>query len=100
MSRGSCFWDFIDETLNTTCCPILDQEKFYSGYKKKHGYKYQAIVTPDELVSSLMRPFIGRRGDKKMVEYSGLADKLRTVNGKRQPAHALYLYGDPAYSTM
>ena len=35
-----------------------------------------------------------------MVEYSGLADRLRTVNGGRRPAHALYLYGDPAYSTV
>ena len=47
-----------------------------------------------------MGPFIGRRGDWKMVEYSGLADKLRTVNGERQPTHALYLYGNPVYSTV
>lgn len=27
-------------------------------------------------------------------------EKLREVNGGRQPAHALYLYGDPAYCTV
>lgn len=47
-----------------------------------------------------MGPFIGRRGDWKMVELSGISEKLRAVNGGRRPAHALYLYGDPAYSTV
>lgn len=79
---------------------MLDQQEFYSGHKQKHSYKYQAVVTPDGLVSSLMGPFIGRRGDWKMVEESGLAEKLRTVNGGRRAAHALYLYGDPAYCTV
>ena len=60
MGGGSCFWGFIDGTLNATCRPVLDQEEFYSGHKRKHGYKYQAIVTPDGLVSSLMGPFIGK----------------------------------------
>lgn len=97
---SSCFWGFIDGTLNATCRPVLDQEQFYSGHKQKHGYKYQSIVTPDSLVSSLMGPFIGRRGDWKMVELSSLTEKLRLVNGGRCPAHALYLYGDPAYCTI
>lgn len=34
-----------------------------------------------------------------MVEYPGLQENLRAVNAGRRPAHALYLYGDPAYST-
>ena len=78
----------------------MDQQQFYSGHKRKHGYKFQSVVTPDGLVSSLMGPFIGRRGDWKMVELSGLDQKLRAVNQGRRPALALYLYGDPAYSTV
>ena len=97
---GHCFWGYIDGTLNATCRPILDQKQFYSGHKRKHGYKYQAIVTPDGLVSSLMGPFIGRRGDWGMVEESGLVDRLRHVNNGLSPALAYYLYGDPAYSTV
>lgn len=97
---GSCFWGFIDGTLNATCRPVVDQEQFYSGHKRKHGYKFQLVVTPDGLVSSLMGPFIGRRGDWRMVEDSGIVEKLREVNGGRRPAHALYLYGDPAYCTV
>lgn len=47
-----------------------------------------------------MGPFLGRRGDWKMVELSGLEARLRAVNAGRRPAMALYLYGDPAYSTV
>lgn len=67
---GHSFWGFIDGTLNATCRPIIDQQEFYSGHKRKHGYKYQSVVSPDGLVSSLMGPFIGRRGDWKMVALS------------------------------
>ena len=97
---GSCFWGWIDGNLNATCRPLLDQQEFYSGHKRKHGYKYQSIVTPDGLVSSLMGPFVGRRGDWRMVQLTELQEKLRTVNTGRRPALALYLYGDPAYSTV
>lgn len=77
---GHCFWRFIDGTLNATCRPIIDQQEFYLGYKWKHEYKYQSVVTSDNLVSSLMGPFIGHRGDWKMVELPGLEAKLRGVN--------------------
>ena len=100
LGGGHCFWGFIDGTLNATCRPVLDQRQFYSGHKRKHGYKYQSIIIPDGLVSSLMGPFIGCRGDWKMVELSGLEAKLRAVNRGRRLATALYLYGDPAYSTV
>lgn len=40
-----------------------------------------------------MGPFIGRYGDWKMVELSGLQTKLRAVNQGRRPGRALYLYG-------
>ena len=100
MGEGSCFWGVIDGTLKATCRQMVDQEEFYLGHKREYGFKYQSIVTPDGLVSSLMRPFIGRRGDWKMVEYSDLEDKLREVNGGRRSAHTLYLYGDLVYSTV
>lgn len=95
LGGGHCFWGFMDGTLNATCRPIIDQQQFYSGHKRKHGYKFQSVVTPEGLVSSLMGPFIDRRGDWKMVELSGLDQKLRAVNQDRRPALALYLYGDP-----
>lgn len=63
LGGGHCFWGFIDGTLNAIYRPVVDQQQFYLGYKRKHGYKYQLIVTPNGLVSSLMGPFIGCRGD-------------------------------------
>lgn len=95
-----CFWGFIDGTLNTTCRPIVDQHLFYSRYKQKYGYKYQAIVTPDSLVLSVMRLFIGRRRDWKMVELSGLESKLKAMNVRCRLAWALYLYGNLVYSIV
>lgn len=65
---------------------MLDQQKFYFRHKRKHDYKYQSIVTPNGLVSSLMGPFIGRHGDWKMVELSGLEKRLRKVNFRKQAA--------------
>lgn len=47
MEGGYCFWGFIDKTLNTTCCPFVNQHEFYSGHKRKHRYIYQSIVTLD-----------------------------------------------------
>lgn len=47
-----------------------------------------------------MGSFIGRRGDWKMVQLSGLEAKICGINQGRRPAMALYLYGDPAYSTV
>lgn len=38
LGRGYCFWGFIDGTLNAICRPVVDQQQFYSGHKKKHGY--------------------------------------------------------------
>ena len=35
-----------------------------------------------------------------MVELSGLEARLRAINAGRPPAMVLYLYGDPAYSTI
>lgn len=44
--------------------------------------------------------FIGRWGDSKIVEYSILVEKLRTVNCMQRPVWALYLYGNLVYNTM
>ena len=44
-----------------------------------------------------MGPFIGRRGDWKMVEFSGLEKRLCEVNQEKRPCMTLYLYGDRVY---
>jgi hypothetical protein len=52
-------WGFIDGTFIGFCRGIdaERQHRMYSGYYKGTGMKWQAIVTPDGLVSSLSGPW-------------------------------------------
>ena len=36
----SGIWGFLDGTFRPICRPTEDQEFYYSGYKKLHGFKY------------------------------------------------------------
>lgn len=98
---GMSIWGWIDGTFISTCRPKeLHQRRFYSGHKKQHGIKYQAVVTPDGIVSSLMGPFLGKEGDWRMVTASGLVRRLRAINEGKNGFEMLYLYGDPAYTNQ
>ena len=59
-------WGFIDGTVRPIARPLVDQEGYYSGHKWYHGVKYQGIVTPDGLISSLYGPDFGPVGDWKL----------------------------------
>jgi hypothetical protein len=90
-------WGFVDGTFRGFCRPsggFEEQLAAYSGHKKAHGMVWQAVVTPDGLVSSLAGPYLGPTNDYGMYCRSGLGDRLREVMG---PHEVLYLYGDPAY---
>lgn len=77
---GDCYWGYIDGTLRKVCRPGQEQQVYYSGYKKCHCFKYQSIVTSDGLISSLIGPFEGPKGDWPVFIESGLEEKLRTVS--------------------
>lgn len=49
------------------------------------------------LVSSLIKPFIGRQEDWKIIKLSSLKAMLRTVNASYPLAMTLYCYDNPAY---
>jgi hypothetical protein len=53
-------WGFIDGTMGAICRPMENQKLYYTGYKRLHAVKYQAILTPDGLISSLAGPYLGR----------------------------------------
>ncbi|OAD69305.1 hypothetical protein PHYBLDRAFT_149704 [Phycomyces blakesleeanus NRRL 1555(-)] len=90
---------FIDGTFNKIARPIVDQEGAYNGHYRGHGLKYQAVVTPDGVTSSIMGPDSGRNHDVRMYRESQLdammcvAFDFTSING---PCY--YLYGDPAYT--
>ncbi|RPB29568.1 hypothetical protein L211DRAFT_776110 [Terfezia boudieri ATCC MYA-4762] len=61
--RGVSIWGFVDGTLKIACRPSRQQRRWYSGYKKRHAIKFQAITTPVGLISHLAGPFEGKLGD-------------------------------------
>jgi len=67
---GGCgrIWGFIDGTFRGFQNPgESDLQTFmYSGQKKAAGMKWQAIVTPNGLVSSLIGPWEGKANDWAM----------------------------------
>ena len=89
-------WGFIDGTHVHVSRPDQDQEEIYSGQKKCHSLKYQAIATPDGLIAHLGGPFSGRRHDARMVTLSNIEDYLH--HHCNDPAgQSLNLYGDEGY---
>jgi hypothetical protein len=45
------------------CRPVENQRLYYIGYKRLHAVKYQSILTPDGLISSLAGPYLGKEVD-------------------------------------
>ena len=91
-------WGFIDGTMRPFCRPGENQEEYYSGHKKNHGFQFQCIMTPDGLMSSLHGPYKGPTADWNMWNDSGLEEQLKATllpEGIHIPRY--YLYGDLAY---
>ncbi|OAX77001.1 hypothetical protein ACJ72_08705 [Emergomyces africanus] len=91
---GESIWGFIDGTFKRTCRPQDRQQFHYSGYKKSHGFKFQAITTPDGLISHISGPWPARINDLTMVRQSGLNRRLKRIFKDRS---IYYLFGDQAY---
>lgn len=58
----SC-WGFIDGTAGRMCRPTVDQKEFFSGHKRCHVVKYQAVMCANGIICQLDRPYKGRRHD-------------------------------------
>lgn len=64
---------FTDGTFRATCRPmqraedfdqgLSTQRPFYSGHKKRHGFKFQGTMLPNGIFASLEGSFVGRRND-------------------------------------
>jgi hypothetical protein len=105
-------WGFADRTFRPFCKPTRDEHLNYSVHKRRHGFKYQAIATPDGLVSSLSEPYRATENDWSMRGESGIQDRLRQVGPAFLPSlltatndyikiyegqEPLYIYSHPAY---
>lgn len=68
-------WGFIDGTMRPFCRPGENQEEYYSGHKKNHGFQFQCIMTPDGQPNRRMT-VMGRRIDQQLnVKLIGWEDE-------------------------
>ena len=78
---GGVVWGWLDGTFVGTCRPEEKiQRLMYSGYKKRHGMKWQGLATPDGLISSLSGPWLGEINDNRMITESGIVRRIREVS--------------------
>lgn len=86
-------WGFIDGTARPICRPRRDQRLFYSGHKRVHCLKFQAVTTPDGIIAHLHGPVEGRRHDLFLVLDSNIKETM-----EKAPFAEYVLYGDPGYN--
>ncbi|RPA92969.1 hypothetical protein L873DRAFT_1707377, partial [Choiromyces venosus 120613-1] len=89
-------WGFVDGMMRLFCHPGEDQNVFYSGYKKTHAFKFQIIVTPDGLLSSLIGPFLAPVGDWVIWRSSRIVEILHDLFEEK--TERLYVYDDSTYT--
>lgn len=81
-----------------TAIGVDTQRTVYSGYKKVHAVKFQAVVVPNGLIVQLCGGFRGRVADSTMMRRSGLNEMLQGLSDAAdQPCH---VYGDSAYPIL
>ncbi|RDX41131.1 hypothetical protein OH76DRAFT_1412383 [Lentinus brumalis] len=100
----STVWGFIDCTLRHIARPSRGQQAAYSGYKKFHALKYQAVVIPNGIIAHLFGPWEGRHADPFLLAESGLLEQcaqhaVQEGSDENTPLEHRYfqLFGDPAY---
>ena len=89
-------WGFIDGTLRGITRPEKNQRLMYSGHKRKDGFKFQAVTTPNGLIAQLFGPIEGSRHDSYVLYQSGLLNQLQT-HSFAPDGSVLSIYGDTAY---
>jgi hypothetical protein len=101
---SSSVWAFLDCTIRSNCRPSWYQRQGYSGYKKTHALKYQALKLPNGMFGHVFGPEPGRHNDNYLLSKSGLLEWCRThavrrgTDDRTPPAERyLQVFGDPAY---
>eukprot|EP00039_Didymoeca_costata_P003012 m.64492 g.64492 ORF g.64492 m.64492 type:complete len:398 (-) comp11655_c0_seq1:22-1215(-) len=70
---------FVDCTIRLCARPTDHQEAMFNGWKRGHCLKYQAVVTPDGIISSLYGPFIGKDHDRRVLSETQLKEKWEAI---------------------
>lgn len=88
-------WGFIDGTARAIARPVRNQRIMYSGHKRFHCLKFQAVTTPNGLIANMFGPIAGRHHNAYMLNVSGLQGKLASFT--KQVGTPYVIYGEPAY---
>ena len=80
--NNQCVVGYIDCTLKRVSRPVKYQKALYTGYKKIHCLKYQGVVTPDGMLTSLFGPFAGTDTDNDLLEASGIEQQLEQISNE------------------
>src|SRR6266481_5040784 len=63
---------FLDCTIRKTCRPIFFETLVYTGYKKFHGMKFQAITVPNGMIAHLDSLYCAPQNDGGVLAESCL----------------------------
>lgn len=88
-------WGFIDGTTRAICRPTENQQAYYSGHKRYHCVKYQAVTCPDGIIVNLKGAYEGRKHDAAILRDSNLYAQLEECTVFEN--ENFVLYGDKAY---
>nr|XP_037280502.1 protein ALP1-like [Rhipicephalus microplus] len=86
-------WAFIDGTAQPICRPTRNQKVYFSGHKRVHALKYQAIMCPNGIICQLDGSYPGSKHDSGNFGNSAAYTKLQNL----VQGHDCCIYGDPAY---
>lgn len=73
------------------------QESVFDGHHRFHAIQYQAVVTPDGIITSLFGGVPGRHNDRFMVNQSHIKEILRDWAWDEE-GNQYFLYADGGYS--
>lgn len=88
-------WAFVDGTFRKTARSGNEQDFWYSAYKKFHGMAWMAVTCPDGLIGACFGPYEGKIADIKMLQQSGVLERLDQAFKKKSRGY--HLFGDKAY---
>lgn len=86
---------FIDGTLFKIRRPTEGEEAAFSGWKRMHATKYQAVVLANFMIADYDGPHPGSAGDSNLLRRSNIVERLREI--VRRLGTDVSLYGDAAY---
>eukprot|EP00963_Diacronema_lutheri_P006066 scaffold509_cov315-Pavlova_lutheri.AAC.10 len=86
---------FIDGTLFKIRRPTEGEDAAYSGWKRMHATKYQAVVLSNFMIADYDGPHAGSVGDANILRRSNIEARLQAIVD--EVGHVVTLYGDGAY---